>query len=375
MIIRRVFVKNLIRVNYYHVNKTSGSFFSSKAGNSTSSSSSDSDDEKKKVPDTKKPPVSSTRLNELLASMTVSDHQGIVGKSIDVTPESLRKRKENQKSQKQKKIEEEKNVEKVAKNVAESIGGDAKQTEVELLKKLLDISSEASEAKIRTDGEDSSKLNDIIVGMKVERTKKPPKSESGTIFRRGTPSRRTSDDSERFQRERVDVRAPPVPKEFDRINLWSGQRLNIFPTNTVQESEDPLKVWSLLKNRDLNKVFETPPRNYFEKMQRWTSEGKIWRFPIDNEQGLEEEGKIYFADHVFLEPHLEPWCPKSGPIRHFMELVCVGLSKNPYLTVKEKQDHIFWFRDYFDSKKKLLQEIIVQDGETQQGKIKQKVSE
>lgn len=91
----------------------------------------------------------------------------------------------------------------------------------------------------------------------------------------------------------------------------------------------------------------------------WTEQGKLWKFPIDNEQGLDEEKKVYFADHVFLEQHLESWCPKRGPIRHYMELVCVGLSKNPYITVKNKIDHINWYRDYFESKKTLLKDIIV----------------
>lgn len=40
-----------------------------------------------------------------------------------------------------------------------------------------------------------------------------------------------------------------------------------------------------------------------------------------------------------------------------MELVCVGLSKNPYLSVKEKREHIEWYRDYFNEKKKLLTEV------------------
>ena len=55
-----------------------------------------------------------------------------------------------------------------------------------------------------------------------------------------------------------------------------------------------------------------------------------------------------FHAHVFLEPHLELWCPKKGPVRHFMELVCVGLSKNPYISVENKIGHIQWFQEYFE---------------------------
>lgn len=65
----------------------------------------------------------------------------------------------------------------------------------------------------------------------------------------------------------------------------------------------------------------------------------------------------HFSEHIFLEQHLEDWCPTKGPIRHFMELVCVGLSKNPYLSAKEKREHIMWFKEYFDSKKDLLKEL------------------
>ncbi|XP_059613943.1 small ribosomal subunit protein mS31 [Phlebotomus argentipes] len=340
MIIRQVLSKNLLRVNY-HVGKTAGRFFSKDSGDS---SSSDSDDE------AKKPSVSNDRLNELLASMKVS------GKSFEVTPKSLRQRQETKKPP----IEEAPTLERVTKNVAESLGGDARQTESELLRKLLDISNQASEAKIKTEGaEDGSKLNDIIVGMKIERTKKSPESTVSEQF-----VRRSGKKTERVIKERV-APVKPVDVKHDRINLWSAQPLNIF-TKDVKESADPLEIWTLLQNRELQATFDTPPRNYFEKMQRWTTEGKVWRFPIDNEQGLEEEAKVYFADHVFLEPHLEPWCPKTGPVRHFMELVCVGLSKNPYITIQEKQAHIAWFQQYFEGKKELLKEIIIQEGKEKQ---------
>lgn len=64
-----------------------------------------------------------------------------------------------------------------------------------------------------------------------------------------------------------------------------------------------------------------------------------------------------FEDHVFLEQHLDGWCPEKGPIRHFMELVCVGLAKNYWLTVEEKKRHIMWYRDYFADKKTLIKEL------------------
>uniref|UniRef100_A0A1B0CK83 Small ribosomal subunit protein mS31 n=1 Tax=Lutzomyia longipalpis TaxID=7200 RepID=A0A1B0CK83_LUTLO len=361
MLVRHILGKNLTRINY-HVGKTAGRFFSKKSGNDSSSSDSDDEAVKTKKP---QPGVSSNRLNELLASMKVED-KALGGKSLDVTPGSLRKRKERAVEAAQGKVEEAQDLEQATKNVAESLGGDVRQTESELLRKLLDISNQASEAKIRSDAaQDSSKLNDIIVGMKIERTKKAPGREAkdGKIPKRGDSARRSGGSEKSFPREVTATRTKsPNIENFDRVNLWGAQPLNLFPKD-VKELEDPLKIWSLLQQRELQASFESPPRNYFEKMQRWTNEGKIWHFPIDNEQGLEEERKIYFADHVFLEPHIESWCPKVGPVRHFMELVCVGLSKNPYITVKEKLDHLTWFEEYFESKKELLKEIIIQDGE------------
>lgn len=74
--------------------------------------------------------------------------------------------------------------------------------------------------------------------------------------------------------------------------------------------------------------------------------------------GLDEEQKVEFHEHIFLEKYLEDF-PKHGPIRHFMELVICGLSKNPYLTVQQKKDHIDWFHDYFHKKEDLLRECDV----------------
>jgi small subunit ribosomal protein S31 len=90
----------------------------------------------------------------------------------------------------------------------------------------------------------------------------------------------------------------------------------------------------------------------------WTEQGKLWKFPIDNEQGMDEEATHDFSEHVLLEMFLDDWCPVGGPVRHFMELVCVGLSKNHFLTAQEKKNHIMWYRDYFEQKKETLGDLM-----------------
>lgn len=69
---------------------------------------------------------------------------------------------------------------------------------------------------------------------------------------------------------------------------------------------------------------------------------------------MHEERKYQFHEHIFLEHHLGQF-PDKGPLRRFMELVVLGLSKNPWLTVPEKVEHIEWFVEYFREKQSLLE--------------------
>ena len=47
-----------------------------------------------------------------------------------------------------------------------------------------------------------------------------------------------------------------------------------------------------------------------------------------------------------------------------MELVCIGLSKNPYLSVQQKREHIEWYRNYFEEKRNILQRVIDANAQT-----------
>uniref|UniRef100_A0A674K2N9 Small ribosomal subunit protein mS31 n=1 Tax=Terrapene triunguis TaxID=2587831 RepID=A0A674K2N9_9SAUR len=113
-------------------------------------------------------------------------------------------------------------------------------------------------------------------------------------------------------------------------------------------------LWDLEFANQIAAVNQKPPRNGFEEMIQWTKEGKLWEFPINNEAGIEDD--VEFHEHIFLDKYLEDFT-KQGPIRHFMELVTCGLSKNPYLSVKQKAEHIEWFQNYFQEKEELLKEI------------------
>nr|CAG4643158.1 EOG090X04UC [Ilyocryptus agilis] len=150
---------------------------------------------------------------------------------------------------------------------------------------------------------------------------------------------------------------PRTPHGKEEV-LYNVKPVGIFKEAKFSDLPMPniLITWEKLYQKQLELAVVHPPTNGFEQMIQWTKQGKMWTFPIDNEQGMEEEAQIGFHEHVFLEPHLEPWCPRRGPIRHFMELVVVGLSKNPYMTVAKKISHINWFRDFFEEQRNILVE-------------------
>ncbi|XP_070490868.1 small ribosomal subunit protein mS31 [Chironomus tepperi] len=293
-----------------------------------------SDDEKKKRKFAKeKSNDALKRLNQLLESMPTSKP----AEKVKVIT-AKNKRQEAKDEQKNPKVEEDpKDLKSITQTIARKIGGDVQKTESELLSALLGTSSDQK-----------GNLSDIIGGLKIESDKpKKPMSKAQNvrnIIGKGKQQRDTS----RAPRERS--------QKQTIVNLFGGKPLNIFTESAVVP--DQLETWSKLEKREMKLTVTHPPRNYFEKMILWTEQGKVWKFPIDNEQGMDVEKNTDFTEHVLLETHLEGWCPTRGPIRHFMELVCVGLSKNCFLSAQEKRDHIMWYKEYFESKSDVLGDLL-----------------
>jgi len=252
------------------------------------------------------------------------------------------------------------------KQVAEAIEGEPQEVESELVQKL------------KTQVGKKVNLSDLFAGMKIDRSAKASTTPSQVDIelsrahhvrrlldtRAKGPSPRTRDEQgsgapEHKPRQRRSPESYP-PASYVPIDLFGAPPLGIFypvePKGTTTETPK-LKTWDALLARDLKLSVTHPPANGFEEMIAWTEQGKLWKFPIDNEQGLDEEAKVPFHEHVFLEPQLESWCPKRGPIRHFMELVCAGLSKNPFITVKEKHEQIEWYHKYFLEKAAIVKEV------------------
>ena len=103
---------------------------------------------------------------------------------------------------------------------------------------------------------------------------------------------------------------------------------------------------------------EVLPLNGFEESIKLTEEGKLWNFPIDNEQGIESEDiKMPFYEHVLLDHYLDEF-PDITEVQNFMKLILHGLSDNPFLSVKEKVETINWYKSFFAEKIDIIKESI-----------------
>nr|CAG4650102.1 EOG090X04UC [Sida crystallina] len=319
-----------------------------------------------------------SKLKMLLESM---DKEPLIVSSSSTFKLNLAKSRKSSSDRKPGKMRNSPRIEpdviKAAENVAEMFKEDKEGTQKDLIEKLQSVASETEVAKYEPNKQSSENLKSILSSMTVgpssqhDGASKPTRQKSAPATSgmpsRVVPQKPSLEESHQLDQVLSSLKVQTVNKKSQsgllnttqRDSLSHGKPFGIFKDSKFTEgasSGAKLTTWDMLTERELRLAVSQPPANGFQQMINWTKQGKLWQFPINNEQGLEAEAEIGFHEHVFLEHHLEPWCPKRGPLRHFMELVCVGLSKNPYLTVAQKKDHIQWFRNYFDAKRSILVE-------------------
>ncbi|KAL8575358.1 hypothetical protein ACOMHN_048651 [Nucella lapillus] len=246
-----------------------------------------------------------------------------------------------------------------AEGVARSVPKHGPSIQSDLLKQLQSFAkvSKDQAAGALSSGASASKLSDLLSGMQVQKT-----------VQRGKQADRD------FAHPRTGGMPAGRQQSYpnrEKVKLFQGPGLGIFtsddtakaPQEKVVEvvAQPKASLWERVQQEQLETSSRRPPTNAFEELIQWTQEGKLWQFPINNEQGMEEEAQIVFHQHVFLEDQIRDF-PRRGPIRHFMDLVLVGLAKNPFLTVQQKHQHIDWFRQYFREKEDVLKESLGQDG-------------
>ncbi|XP_038183772.1 28S ribosomal protein S31, mitochondrial isoform X2 [Arvicola amphibius] len=227
--------------------------------------------------------------------------------------------------------------------VADSLPFDKQTTKSDLLKQLQQHEEESRAQKAREKHKIS--FRHIISDMKIARS---------TSARVSTRPQHQIQFDEEMDNSLDQEKLTGVKK---RKGLFKGKRLFIFDVKAFADETPeaaPPSLWEIEFAKQLATVNEQPLGNGFEEMIQWTKEGKLWEFPINNEAGFDDDGSE-FHEHIFLDKYLEGF-PKQGPIRNFMELVTNGLSKNPYLSVKQKVEHIEWFKNYFNEKRDILKE-------------------
>ena len=55
----------------------------------------------------------------------------------------------------------------------------------------------------------------------------------------------------------------------------------------------PETLFDRLLREEREAVITYPPSNAFQEMSRWTKQGKMWTYPIDNEAGI----NYYISNH------------------------------------------------------------------------------
>ncbi|XP_043679327.1 28S ribosomal protein S31, mitochondrial [Vespula pensylvanica] len=320
---------------------------------SSSDSSSDSDSDIQNIK--KKKPVSnvSTKsLDDLIDNLLSKDK-----KKIDVAMPLRKIIKEDKSPVKEKNKSYEAQLVQAAEDIANAFNINKGETKAQLLNRLSNIYKDDYKKKLRESL--SKKQDEIISEYRFSKKSKQVDSNEQWKYKADIARKfKSYDKISIIQQLQIEAKRKKYQAEKILRKEKLSKKVTIFkdikePTTSIPK----LSMWESLEKRELDLILYHSPKNIFQEMIQWTELGILWKFPIDNEIGMEEESNVHFSEHVFLERHLKGWCPKSGPIRHFMELVCVGLSKNPYLSVNEKMNHITWYKEYFKEKKELLTEL------------------
>ncbi|XP_033106043.1 28S ribosomal protein S31, mitochondrial-like [Anneissia japonica] len=214
--------------------------------------------------------------------------------------------------------------------------------------------------------QETNNLSSLMLELKVQQQKKGARLEETSNIRPRNGSNFKKVFVNEVQGNEVEIsevklksQTEPYKRQRKR-SLFERYRLEIFDTSykdehgVVKMDEKP-SIWEVEEQRTLRQLHYDSISNGFDDMAMLTEQGKVWQYPINNEQGMELEKDVGFHEHIFLETYLDNF-PKKGPVRHFMELVIQGLSMNPYLTAQQKKDNIQWFQDYFKNKESVLKD-------------------
>ncbi|KAJ8924971.1 hypothetical protein NQ315_001136 [Exocentrus adspersus] len=269
------------------------------------------------------------KLNNLLQSIIENKDIGQTKTKIELA-QPTNKRLQGKVNKEGVKVESiEKQMVNAVKEVAQDIGGDVKQTESELLSKLLSPSDSAAPT--------STNLNEIVKGLKIDRESKPAEQSRADQVRNILQKVRTQSAGRVQDREwprRITRHKQKPEMVVQKIDLFGGEALGIFTNKELKDSVES-QTWESLYQRDLRLAVTHPPANYFQQMILWTQQGKIWKARRGEEGGLHRT-------HIFR--------------RAFRALVPSERTAKAFHG-KLKKEHIEWYKNYFEEKRNLLQEV------------------
>lgn len=142
--------------------------------------------------------------------------------------------------------------------------------------------------------------------------------------------------------------APKTKRKHENSDLFYYATNKKFDRNELKARY--LEMWEKFSRYENERAIDMMQSNGFNRLIMQTEEGLLWKYPIDNEQGLEAEQQVPFEDHVFFDQYLQD-LPKDENIRAFMELVVSGLAKNNWITVDRKREVIRFYKEYFDGRR------------------------
>ena len=113
-----------------------------------------------------------------------------------------------------------------------------------------------------------------------------------------------------FMEKRRRLREAQKTKEEEEnyvpIDLFNCQPpLGIFSKENTENykaaSHIELKMWNKCREREMKILSSPAPKNFLEEMAVKTDQGILWKFPINNEQGIEDD-KVNFQSIVLSTP-------------------------------------------------------------------------
>ena len=173
------------------------------------------------------------------------------------------------------------------------------EVETALTRKLKSIGSETKDARQKSEVKGDAVNVDILSSLKV--FKKPEESQDIK-----TPVLKPlSDEQAAFlkerNRKRTEARNKQMAKEYEPVNLFEDEKpLGIFQASQSEDTAcETLKTWQAISNREMGILTTQSPRNLIEDMASMTEKGILWHFPINNEQGIDED-QVGILRYIFF---------------------------------------------------------------------------